>query len=389
MQRPPKTLTVAYRIVTPMFIGDAEQHGTGINPGSVKGALRFWWRALNWGRIVQTESDEAAALKRLHSEEADLFGSAAKDAAGQARFLLQIKAPSVRKATLTKPRCGVQYLAGQGLYDSQQNRFLRQALACDEFELICRLRPGTGETTRLQLIDTLFAFGTLGSLGSRARKGFGSVAIQSLRQNETEQDVPRDKLSLLARIDGWKQPTGLPPFTAFSQKTRIDISLQSGEPMDLLETAGRGLLLYRSWGRKGMVCGEPSKRRFRFDHDLMEAVARGVPPTGIPERSVFGLPHNYYFSSNGSKVDFTLGEKERTQRSRRASPLFIHVHRFPDGSTLLLHLLFPARFLSPGDHLEFKPGRGRSQRLAFEDRMIDWSKIHSYMDRFPGREQIL
>lgn len=45
----PNKITASYRIVTPMFIGDAKQEASGISPTSVKGALRFWWRALNWG----------------------------------------------------------------------------------------------------------------------------------------------------------------------------------------------------------------------------------------------------------------------------------------------------------------------------------------------------
>lgn len=45
----PSKITATYRIVTPMFVGDANQQATEISPQSVKGALRFWWRALNWG----------------------------------------------------------------------------------------------------------------------------------------------------------------------------------------------------------------------------------------------------------------------------------------------------------------------------------------------------
>ncbi len=44
----PEKITARYRITTPMFIGDAAQQASGISPAAVKGALRFWWRALNW-----------------------------------------------------------------------------------------------------------------------------------------------------------------------------------------------------------------------------------------------------------------------------------------------------------------------------------------------------
>ncbi len=40
-------ITATYRVVTPMFIGDADQKATSLRPPSIKGALRFWWRALN------------------------------------------------------------------------------------------------------------------------------------------------------------------------------------------------------------------------------------------------------------------------------------------------------------------------------------------------------
>jgi CRISPR-associated protein Cmr1 len=46
-------VTARFQIVTPMFLGGAGQKAEGIRPPSVKGALRFWWRALNWGRFRQ------------------------------------------------------------------------------------------------------------------------------------------------------------------------------------------------------------------------------------------------------------------------------------------------------------------------------------------------
>ena len=68
---PPVTLTAEFKIVTPMFIGGADQSPSdGIRPPSVKGALRFWWRALNWGKFREAPgADDAAALRALHEEE--------------------------------------------------------------------------------------------------------------------------------------------------------------------------------------------------------------------------------------------------------------------------------------------------------------------------------
>ncbi len=46
-------INATYRIVTPMFIGNAEQKADSVRPPAIKGALRFWWRALNWGRWLR------------------------------------------------------------------------------------------------------------------------------------------------------------------------------------------------------------------------------------------------------------------------------------------------------------------------------------------------
>ena len=45
------TIEATYRINTPMFIAGAEQDKEAeLRLPSFKGALRFWWRALAYGR---------------------------------------------------------------------------------------------------------------------------------------------------------------------------------------------------------------------------------------------------------------------------------------------------------------------------------------------------
>ena len=64
-----KKIEAEFTIVTPMFIGDANQEADDVRPPSLKGALRFWWRALNWGRMLADErGDTAKALCSLHKK---------------------------------------------------------------------------------------------------------------------------------------------------------------------------------------------------------------------------------------------------------------------------------------------------------------------------------
>ena len=64
----PTQTTLHYRIVTPMFLGGEAQQAdpTQFRNASFKGALRFWWRALNWGRMLKNAGqNETEALKKL------------------------------------------------------------------------------------------------------------------------------------------------------------------------------------------------------------------------------------------------------------------------------------------------------------------------------------
>lgn len=115
----PETLEATYRIVTPMFIGGADQTpADGIRAPSVKGALRFWWRALNWCRLRTATSCDESALRMLHDEEARLFGIAAGSGRdfGQGVFLLRVtrQPKQVAEAGWPQNNTGSGYL-GYGL----------------------------------------------------------------------------------------------------------------------------------------------------------------------------------------------------------------------------------------------------------------------------------
>jgi CRISPR-associated protein Cmr1 len=427
----PSKITASYRIVTPMFIGDAHQQASGISPTSVKGALRFWWRALNWGRCLnKINSDvtipqndkEAAALRELHAQEVKLFGGLpetvkneqtgkSETVGGQGAFLLRV-AYTHKAANLTPPTSGIQYLLGQGLY---HNGYLRSALAEGSiFDVMLSVSTSISEQEQEQLKDALLALGLLGGLGSRSRRGFGSLAIDKLLHDDTSIVIPTDVGALRQQINQWTSSVDLPPFTALSSKTRIDVSLQNAKPLKILETVGTQLQLYRSYGRNGMVNGQQAEQNFISDHDVILKIIRGTNPVDIPKRAIFGLPHNYFFSSEfnrikrealargrseqqakkeaaaNSKLDLTpsLQNNNKIYGSRRASPLFIHIHQFPDKSIVLIQTLMPATFLPQNGRLVFKTSRN-DDSVNFDKKMIDWQDIDTYMDRFQPRMSIL
>jgi len=182
------SLKAEFQVVTPMFIGDGEQKADSIRPPAIKGALRFWWRALNWSRCLQQAGNETSALKQLHDEEAMLFGLAAKlDAqgnqeGGQGLFTLKVQQPAGFKTINDWPKdgnspCG---FLGFGLWKTNKDP-QREAIPEDViFKINLSFKSKVSVEQKQQLRDALAVFGLLGGLGSRARRGFGSIALTRL-----------------------------------------------------------------------------------------------------------------------------------------------------------------------------------------------------------------
>ncbi len=379
--------SATFQIVTPMFLGETQSKNERIEVASVlrrpsvKGSLRFWWRALNWGHCLsRADGNVVVALQRLHAKEAHLFGVAAdeNEEHGQSKFLLK-PCGEVSSGPFKARSEGHQYLLGQGLF-SLKDGVTRDCINTGTFTLKILFKPTLLPVERQSIIRAILLWGLLGGLGSRSRKGWGSVAIQSmegqdalngqqLRVPQTVSEFGEVLKSLFTHL-----PSDLPPFTAFSETSRIDISLTGSEPLALLSRTGDEMQFYRSNGRSGIVRGEPAEKTFRPDHDLAQKAAAGAVVATHPKRVVFGLPHNYYFSSTEDSLKITGGGKDR---DRRASPLFIHAHHFPQGESAIIQSLLPAQFLPSGDQLVMKGRRSQDKRVT-----VDWAVLHNYLDRF-------
>lgn len=412
-----QTLTATYRIVTPMFLGGADQTPSdGIRPPSVKGALRFWWRALSWGRFRAGATDDEAALKKLHEKEAKLFGSATDDKnGGQGLFLLRLERTRFSNEVMTTPApAGIGYLLGQGLYDPRNGgKYNRAALAKNQDIKVTLLFKGTVSVAERQEIEkTLWMLGLLGNLGSRARRGFGSLSLQAIEGSTLDQRIPTDADSyrdIFNALIGNNAGISTPPFTAFSNDSRIDISGIGTDPMAILDSIGREFIKYRSNGITSRTAGNRwlpnlsvnvpiAGLKFWPDLELAHNVASGTSVTNHPARVVFGLPHNYFFSTvNNNKVEMQpihqdlYGNWVSDSRGRRASPLLIHVHRFNDQSYGVVQTFLPATFLPVGDHIEMtqlqRNARGYTPGLKVTavGHSVIGANITDYMNIYTGR----
>lgn len=339
----PTTITATYKIITPMFIGDANQQATAISPQSFKGALRFWWRALAWSDIRQKHNNDEEALHELHHQEALLFGSSAdnphtkdknKDKNhkiyGKGQVAIKVEQPNNLKGEkrdtthpILKNYSACRYL-GYGVIEA--GHLTRGCINEDQsfdVTLIVDDRAYIEEMSNaLQLI------GLLGGLGSKARKGFGSINLTNLSisgNEKTTWEAPQsseDYQSLVQKLLSKVVGDTLPPLSALSRQTFITVTSMGSSPYQVQENYGKAMMLYRSWGKRNEatdqheVLGMWAEQNFPEDHHW----SKGEHYDNFhPKRVIFGLPHNY------GKIQ--VGRDLGKQYGRRASPLFFHIQQ--------------------------------------------------------------
>ena len=256
-------IDATYRVVTPLFCAGAVPGRAELRLPSFKGALRFWWRALAWQRC-------GGDLEDIRRQEDALFGSAG---GGQSRLLMRLAPTSHPRETIGNGKVltvsarngsvvgeGARYL-GYGVMEAFRSRTrgtkdgqLTRACLRAPFEFTVQLRGrDLNEAQLSSLRRALIALGTLGGMGARSRKGYGSLVLRSLCVDGVERwRPPRDIAELeqeIVDLPGDRGDFALPAFTAVSDRTRhVLLSNIKKEPVELLDLVGRELVRYRSWG---------------------------------------------------------------------------------------------------------------------------------------------
>jgi CRISPR-associated protein Cmr1 len=374
-------MVAEFQLVTPAFLAGAEQKSPELRVTSIKGALRFWWRARRFAGC-------RGGIDGMRQDESLIFGDSG--ATGCSAVVMKVNGT----LTIANPGTilpimddypGARYL-GYGVMESVGSQKRRTRAG----ELIrgC-LQPGPFQVTFISkkvfdpsFIDAVKLFGLLGGIGSRSRKGYGSVTLLRLEGDgvakwECPPDIEAYRERLTKNIG--TQPSGdsEPEYSAFGNKAKVYAIAEGNATLDLLNSIGEEMQMYRSWGRNGRVNGQASERNFQYDHDEMKNACEGTVPQGHPKRVVFGLPHNYFFSSINCKVSVSA-VKGRDEIERRASPLFIHIHQFKEGSYTAVATILWSEFLPLGTKIEVSGG-GATHTFEPE---LDLSVLDNFVKRF-------
>ena len=373
-------LTATFKIITPLFLGDANHDCTRMRAESLKNGVLFWWRAAVFPKFVAAQNgDIAEALKSLHSRELLLFGGAEQ----QGSFFVSILKQQDHLDTYNNQQLmdnedrligsGACYL-GYGLMGAFGQNQGRLEQSCFQHSQFFKARFIFNQNLRDQdkdeILDAIKLFGLLGSLGARSRRGWGSLALLSLEKQNFGNENSVSVWDWPDNVETYQQciqnlarnnpDTPLPngdnfPITSFSSASRIlTTTLLQTDPLHVLDDMGKGMQRYRSWGHdKGdgvhKVNGQVSEQNFKTDHnEFVEGRNRNRDFT--PERAAFGLPHNYY----SHKRRLAMNVSGAGDIDRRASPLFFHIHQTNDGQYFGVVTLLPTQFLPQHEHLDNK-----------------------------------
>jgi CRISPR-associated protein Cmr1 len=329
-----------YRFLTYVFGGGVKVDGarkdfderTPIRVPSIRGQLRFWWRAVNPSKCVE--------LKKLHARESEIFGSTSSPSPLVITVKLQPRLP--RRVEFLegkfKAKWGYENIA-YGAFplrdtDGNINHGVLHDYQEQKWTILLRYPRQHEEDVRA----ALWAWAHFGGLGGRTRRGFGAI-----EEVDTQAMSP-------SIDDGWARYVSgeavawphIPKLAKHGLVISSALCSDGKQALDFLLRAMRELRQGQI-GRKYVDGSNTPARSYWPEADAI----RGLTGERLPKhkerlsqsnkfpRAAFGLPIIFQFKDKvssktpiGDPRDTTLTPKDK---NRLASRLILRPHRAPNG----------------------------------------------------------
>ncbi len=291
------SITFTCEVITPMFLAGADGQTPELRPASIKGAMRFWWRAMH-GNL---------GLDELKKKEAMIFGGAG-DNQGRSKVIVRILAPQPSKSSIPLP---VRLMSTYKKYNINGLDYMAYGmLKFDRNErknILIRSYIGPGESFRLclvvekqysnEILSALYLLSEYGGLGAKSRNGYGGFRI--VEGNEHLVNVAVENYQ--------NEPSS---FCCLSKHTKID------------EKKG-----FTHW-----------KDAIFFLGESYQIAREKIDSKHVYENRVF-ISHPI--------IDGTRGEVKETilRNGRHAKPYFMNVSKDNDGKYSAKRISMPYNFL--------------------------------------------
>lgn len=318
--------TREYELITPLFGGGTESQKADpvsvIRVPSIRGQLRFWWRAIRGGQF-------GGNLARMKKGEDGIFGAASVG---------DKATPSQLQIALTMTDRGKPLLQVTGKGGQIEIYEMKSPYGYVAFPLKQKgLGVVDGVTFSLSLSypssfsaeveAALWAWAMFGGLGGRTRRGFGSLQMKDYSPHAA--DVARDiKNGLEKHLAGDAFPPSVPHLSKNPSAIKVTAAADS------VSEAWKHLIQELKDFRQDRPFNPATKRPGRSRWHEPDAIrnltrhASSHPPSPLTvnkfPRAAFGLPIIFKFKDEtaGDPLQTTLEGKDENQK-RMASPLIL------------------------------------------------------------------
>ncbi len=384
-------VTLEIENITPLFIAGADQRyieNEGLRTPSLRGLLRWWFRAIMGGVKFSTGD---LNLKSVKEEEEKIWGSTKN----QSKVSLKIFPISLKISTFQNIRGrGIKYLS----YGASDRPYIDLG---SQFKLHVIFKRSISNEDKKKVIAALWLLLNLGNIGSKSRKGFGSLRIRKdITIDEMEFINPksldeleryiRNNLKKCLRIFGWNgsisRSTSLPQYSIIAPhywRMKI-LSNTHNSAIDAINYIGEKIREYRE------DRGNPSARHTRHTrrgtfsywvtkdyHSVKSIYTKGSPST--PQGSIFGLPHQFQFQSLPDRPKAMV---KGIRHDRRASPLHIKIWKLDNNQFAIGLQLFKSLFL-PENRLRISDIR--NPNIKADVNIPSYSYLEDFLNRLSGR----
>ncbi len=345
----PTTWELTLKTITPMFGGSAKTREVDsenpVRPSSVRGHLRFWWRA--------TAGAGFSSAKDLFDAEEKLWGSAEK----YGKVSLRVSQKPARLMKYSDFVQGFGDARSYALFPFAKNRGVEEANCLVDLEFILTLT--FPQEYQKQIHDAVAAWINFGGIGSRTRRGCGSLEASSKLTVQAKEHIEHSLLTFLPKqyLIGTIQNN---PMIAWKQSLEIYRDFRQGIPF--ARENGSDPTNSKKAGRSRYPEPDTIRRlspspKAKWTHQPRHVV-KGFP------RADLGLPIIFQFIGEG-EIHTLEGFAEK--QTRFASPVITKVIKVDKGYAPILMILDAPNVWQNGDLIINKNKVSQTQIELTED----------------------
>lgn len=369
--------TFTLESITPIFMRGADQGKAEIRASSIKGLMRWWFRALAHGVLLDNLT-ESEAIKKIKSEEDKIFGSTKE----KSKFNLHIATGQLKEVKVSKSYFSFG-VSGYGLIGTFDIKLQIFDLRYKDI-----------------ILATFLPLGILGSIGQRNRRALGSITIRSTTVGDIAIRIPfsyspneissllnwsiqvfEDYFEVKLKEDVRSKPC-FPAVHPKFFKIKLGTKRYSGWESAILELS-RILRSFRE-NRRNRHTRTVKGRRISYyvtkQYDNVKKAVNGESDVNLPY-TAFGLPHQYNFFSMDVKGIVIEGE----EHSRRASSLVFKICKLSRSTYVPMITFLDYIFLPNNENLQIRHKKSIKAKGIQQPNLC---AVEDFFETFDGEEVI-